>query len=121
MGGILPPIGPGVHRSGRNASKQSPLSANIPTPGEIIQDIEQHVLAPRRQMMQDFGARVIADYRRCVAMTGRHPVFVKRPDELRDFDLHYFVAEMARHGWKIGYQQASTSSFSVEPLDEKLR
>lgn len=121
MGGILPPCGRRDRQFGRGEQGQPPLSRFIPTPGEISQEIERNVLQERRQRAQQVGACVIAAYRAALARTRRHPVIIARPETLRDSDMMYFVKELERHGWKIGYQSLSATHLTVEPLDERWR
>jgi len=121
MGGMLPPVAKNDRLPGRGARGQAPLSSNIPTPGEIRHEIERLVLNPRRDNAQRLGACIVDAYRRGLAVSRRNPVFVTRPVELRDGDLKYFVAEMARHGWKVTYHAFSSTDLCVEPLDERLR
>ena len=121
MGGMLPPVSKNDRLPGRGARWQAPLSRGIPTPGEIRQELERLVLSPRRDNAQRLGTIVVDAYRRGLALSRTNPVFVRRPVELRDGDLPYFVAEMARHGWKVTYHAFSSTYLIVEPLDERLR
>ncbi len=121
MGGILSPCRLSNRKLRRGVQGQPPLSSLIPTPGEICQEIERLVLQERRERAQQFGAIVMAGYRRGLARTRRHPVIVARPEALGDSDMSHFVMEMARHGWKIGYQSLSATYLAVEPLDERWR